>query len=143
MNTTRRYNKHKPVRVILFIIALSSLASINANAETTWENNSHPPGLTVRLNSLQSPLPLNQMHQWEIQITDAQGDPVDKADITVSGGMPEHDHGLATSPRVTQSLGDGKFLLEGMRFHMPGLWKLNVNIIVNQQRYLVEQSVTL
>ena len=140
MNTTRHHHKNRMASLLLFLI---TLVWISASADTTWESNSQPTGLTVRLSSLQSPLPLNQMHQWEIQISDSQGEPVDVAEVTVTGGMPEHDHGLATSPRVTQQLGDGKYLLEGMRFHMPGLWKLDFTIIVDNQRYLVEQSFTL
>lgn len=125
------------------LTTLLLLISMDVMAETAWESQSQPPGLTVHLNSLQSPLPLNQMHQWEIHIEDDQGNPVEMAEIIVTGGMPEHDHGLATAPRVTRSIGEGKYLLEGLRFHMPGLWKLDFTITVNNQRYLVEQVFTL
>ena len=39
-------------------------------------------------------------------------------------GMPDHDHGLPTQPQVTSRLENGDYLLEGVRFHMPGKWQL-------------------
>ena len=35
--------------------------------------------------------------------------------------MPEHNHGFPTAPRVTENLGEGDYLLEGMRFNMGGV----------------------
>ncbi len=70
------------------------------------------------------PPTINRMHSWTLTLSHADGQPVDSARITVSGGMPAHDHGLPTNPRVTRELGDGRYLLEGMRFHMHGRWQL-------------------
>ena len=42
--------------------------------------------------------------------------------------MPEHDHGLPTAPRVTRELEPGRYLLEGVRFHMGGRWELILQI---------------
>ena len=36
--------------------------------------------------------------------------------------MPEHGHGFPTVPEVTEYLGDGKYLVEGLKFSMPGWW---------------------
>lgn len=143
MNTTRHVHKKITTRRRLPFLLIAWFLLPVSYADNSWESRSQPPGLVIHANSRQSPLPLNQMHQWEIQVTDAQGEPIDNADIDVSGGMPEHDHGLATSPRITQRLGDGKYLLEGMRFHMPGLWKLDFTITVDHQQYKVEQTFTL
>ena len=72
--------------------------------------------------------PLNRIHSWTIQLHDAAGAPLRDASITVSGGMPEHDHGLPTAPRVTAHLGEGRYLLEGLRFHMQGAWRLSLHV---------------
>ncbi|MGI9227383.1 MAG: FixH family protein, partial [Gammaproteobacteria bacterium] len=53
------------------------------------------------------------------------------ADIKVDGGMPEHNHGFPTRPQVTKNLGDGCYLLEGMKFHMGGLWTISISITDN------------
>jgi hypothetical protein len=43
--------------------------------------------------------------------------------LRVDAEMPEHRHGMNYRPRVT-ARGDGRFLAEGLLFHMPGRWQL-------------------
>jgi hypothetical protein len=74
------------------------------------------------------PIAINQMHSWTIDVDMADGAPVEVAAITVDGGMPQHGHGLPTAPQVTQSLGDGRFAVEGMKFNMPGWWVVKVHV---------------
>ena len=54
--------------------------------------------------------------------------PVPAATITLEGGMPEHDHGLATAPRITPGPEIGEYLVEGLRFHMGGRWELQFSV---------------
>lgn len=74
------------------------------------------------------PVTINEMHSWVLTVTYADGTPVEEATIDVDGGMPSHNHGLPTSPEVTQYLGDGQYLVEGMRFSMGGEWVLDLTI---------------
>ena len=55
---------------------------------------------TVSIRSARYPLPLHAIHNWTIQLRDRQMRPVEGASIVIDGGMPEHDHGLPTRPRV-------------------------------------------
>lgn len=71
---------------------------------------------------------INQMHSWVLHIEDESGNPIEGATVDVDGGMPEHDHGLPTKPRVTADLGDGNYRLDGMRFHMRGHWEITVRV---------------
>lgn len=71
---------------------------------------------------------INQMHSWILHIENADGLEIEGAVVDVEGGMPEHDHGLPTKPRVTEELGGGNYKLEGMRFHMSGYWEIVVSI---------------
>ncbi len=80
------------------------------------------------------PIPINQIHAWTLHLSRADGQPVDGAELTVTGGMPAHDHGLPTAPQVTRALGGGDYRLEGLRFHMNGYWELTVNIRVDGAR---------
>ena len=48
--------------------------------------------------------------------------------------MPQHNHGLPTAPEVTRYLGEGRYLVEGLRFHMPGWWELRLDISVGDAR---------
>lgn len=75
-----------------------------------------------------APIPTNTIHSWVLTVSNSDGDAVLDAEITVEGGMPEHDHGLPTRPRVTVELGDGSYRLEGLRFHMAGNWEVSVTI---------------
>ncbi len=87
----------------------------------------------VRYTSHLDPIAINTMHVWTLHIRDRSGRPVTDAAVRVEGGMPDHDHGLPTRPRVTQNLGGGDYLLEGMKFHMGGRWQVTL---------LIEQGTT-
>jgi hypothetical protein len=69
-----------------------------------------------------------EMHSWLISLKDAAGTPVEDATFVVDGGMPQHRHGLPTSPAVTSHLGEGKYRLEGVKFTMSGWWELRLAI---------------
>jgi hypothetical protein len=68
------------------------------------------------------PVPLRSLQAWTLHVETADGRPVDAATITMNGGMPQHGHGLPTSPRVTRALGNGDHLVEGVKFNMGGWW---------------------
>lgn len=115
------------MRAKWFVIAL--LLNNGAIATDEWSSNRGLFVLTIQ--SSLEPIVINTMHSWELSVTTADGDSVSGATFEVTGGMPEHDHGLATAPRVTEELGDGRYRLDGMRFHMNGEWELNVTIRAN------------
>jgi len=70
------------------------------------------------------PIAINELHQWTLHVETADGVPVDDAAIAVSGGMPEHNHGMPTEPAVTEALGNGDYRVEGMQFQMGGWWTI-------------------
>ena len=82
----------------------------------------------IIVESLVQPIMINKIHTWELKLESADGLPVSGAEITLLGGMPEHNHGLATKPRVTRSGDDGNYLVEGIRFHMRGYWELKFTV---------------
>jgi YtkA-like len=82
----------------------------------------------VAIHPLAEPIAINQMHNWEVKVTSPTGEPVLRAQIDVDGGMPQHGHGLPTQPRVTQELGGGRYLVEGMKFSMTGWWELKLGV---------------
>jgi len=75
------------------------------------------------------PLPLNKIHSWVVHLDTIEGQPVEKAKISVYGGMPAHKHGLPTQPAVRE-LGGGDYLVEGLKFSMNGDWEIWLNIRV-------------
>ena len=74
------------------------------------------------------PLRPRQMQTMRVTVRDAEGHVVDEAQISIDGGMPQHGHGLPTRPRVTRSLGDGVYEVEGVRFNMGGWWEFRLAI---------------
>jgi hypothetical protein len=92
----------------------------------------------VSYKSSLDPIPINRIHAWELIIETSGGSPVTGADISLDGDMPEHGHGLPTQPDVTDELGNGKYLVEGLKFSMPGWWILKFDIKAGDK----EDSVT-
>ncbi len=82
----------------------------------------------VSYKSMREPIPINRIHTWELAVLKADGSPVRGAVISLDGDMPEHGHGLSTQPEVTDDLGNGKYLVEGIKFSMPGWWVMKFNI---------------
>lgn len=68
------------------------------------------------------------LQSWVLTLKTAAGAPVEGAAIAVSGGMPQHDHGLPTSPQATDYLGDGRYRIDGIKFTMSGWWQLHFSI---------------
>ncbi|WP_413719319.1 hypothetical protein [Silicimonas sp. MF1-12-2] len=60
---------------------------------------------------------------FSMELTFCEGAP-DRFEIDVS--MPAHQHGMNYSPKISE-LGEGRFLVEGMFFHMPGVWQIRVD----------------
>lgn len=82
----------------------------------------------VALRPPAKPAAINQIHSWQIELTSAAGIPITHAQIAVDGGMPQHGHGLPTRPQITPLPVDGTYLLEGMKFSMPGWWEIKLAI---------------
>lgn len=75
-----------------------------------------------------SPIPVGTIQSWTIAVTTPDGEPLEHADLSIDGGMPQHGHGLPTEPQVTEELGDGRYRVEGMKFNMPGWWTLTLKV---------------
>jgi hypothetical protein len=97
----------------------------------------------VSYSSSAGAIPINQIHSWTLHVETAGGQTVEQAEITVDGGMPQHGHGLPTQPRVTEYLGEGNFLIEGLRFNMPGWWEVTFHIAAGDERDSVTFNLVL
>jgi hypothetical protein len=87
----------------------------------------------VSVTSNLDPLTLNEIHSWTVHVETPDGEAVEKAEITVDGGMPEHNHGFPTAPEITEELGGGDYLLDGVKFSMAGWWELKLAIAGGDQ----------
>ncbi len=129
-----------PIARRAILVTLASLAAPNtvvaglfsgelpADLELSFERRTEAGLYTAALVPVAPPVKIGRMHAWSVHLTDSRGRAVDGADIAVDGGMPQHGHGLPTAPVVTQRLGDGRYLVEGMKFNMRGWWEINLGI---------------
>lgn len=74
------------------------------------------------------PLQQGPLHAWVLTLTTPDGKAVEGATIGMDGGMPQHGHGLPTSPAVSAYLGEGRYRVDGVRFNMAGWWELKFAI---------------
>ena len=131
-------------RILTALLLLSTsgfVAADDDDPDQNWVTRSGEYRVSYR--SMLEPLAINQIHNWVFHIEYAEGGAVDDATVSVTGGMPEHNHGLPTDPRMTQALGGGDYVLEGMRFHMSGYWELTVTIVAGGRRDTVVISLTI
>ncbi len=108
----------------LFLVSMQLQASTAEHQHWTSSTGLYRVTYTPSLN----PIVINQIHSWVLHIETTAGEPVTGAEITLEGGMPMHNHGLPTQPRIMQIIGDGDYMIEGMRFHMMGQWEITITI---------------
>ena len=127
--------------LLLLLLALTchAVASESTPPDVFWTSDR----FQVSFESDLKPIVINQIHQWIIQVQTLDGVPVTKAEISIDGGMPDHDHGLPTDPQVTGNLGDGRYRVEGLRFHMQGQWELKITIRADNMEDVVTISLEL
>jgi hypothetical protein len=77
--------------------------------------------------TLDSASPAVGDHDVELELVDAQGEPLRGAEIEITPFMPAHGHG---STEVTASETEaGHYLAEDVSLFMPGLWELRVHVV--------------
>jgi hypothetical protein len=112
-------------RFLLFammaIFLLGTFISSHA-AELRWQQATEAGHYVVQFQPQTGTITIGQFENWVITLKDKTGKAVYPAHIGLSGGMPEHGHGMPSQPQVTKYLGDGRFLVEGMKFNMAGEW---------------------
>lgn len=119
----RRWREHRATAVVVAVLLICVPVSDVLADEWVSSRGVY----TVSFESSLEPIEINQIHNWTLRVT-SDGEPVTGALLAVSGGMPAHDHGMPTRPRVTAELGNGEYRLEGMRFHMGGDWEVSIEI---------------
>jgi hypothetical protein len=143
-------------RWLIGTLAALAVLAVAALGATLWRMNYVPAGLDVSTTRLsdqglfqitylpdRTPIPINQLHTWTLHIETADGEPIEDATILVDGDMPQHGHGLPTQPVVTQVLGDGNYLLEGLKFQMGGWWVMEFAIQHSDKSDVVQFNMLL
>ncbi len=98
---------------------------------------------SVSYKSDTTPLPINKIISWELSVKTHDGKPVTEADVFIDGDMPAHGHGFPTEPEVTDEIEDGVYLVEGIKFSMPGHWVVTFMIEVDGKKDTATFNVIL
>jgi hypothetical protein len=115
------------VVVLAAFAALHMMSSPPADLDLSRAKASEKGFYQVAIEPEAGPPVLGTLHSWLLTLKTPAGQPVVDATITVDGGMPQHGHGLPTSP-VVSDLGAGKYRIEGLKFTMTGWWELRFAI---------------
>lgn len=126
---------------IMNLLALCLVLTSAAADAASWT--SQRGMFVISYRSTLEPIQINKLHAWLIHIENAAGKAVVGATVEASGGMPAHNHGLPTRPRVTAELGGGDYKLDGMRFHMAGQWEITLSISAGGNTDTVVIALTL
>jgi YtkA-like len=116
------------ITLFLALCACNEAATSKFELKASSKNNRY----VLTMQPATEPIVINQMHQWKLMLTDTRGKPIPHAKFQIKGGMPSHSHGLPTQPQVTQEVGNGHYLMDGMRFSMPGWWEIRVTVDADQ-----------
>ena len=129
MKNTQQLSRLSRLPQVAFALFLGCLLTLSTGLGLANEADltGSSRGISLEIFSQLSPIEINTIHSWEVVLTDEDG-AVSGATLDIAGGMPEHNHGMPTLPQITEELAPGHYLLEGVRFHMPGLWRLTASI---------------
>jgi hypothetical protein len=120
-----------------------SMNAVPSDLDTSTTQRTENGVFNVSYTASTDTVPVNQMHEWTLHVETADGEPVEDATIRVDGDMPQHGHGLPTRPQVTKYLGNGDYLVEGMKFQMAGWWVMDFTITANGQTDAVRFNMQL
>ena len=103
-----------------------SMAPVPADLDLARERLSEKHLFKARLDA-DGPIPVGTMTSVTVRLETPAGKPIEKAVLSISGGMPQHGHGLPTKPRATAELSPGRYRIDGVRFSMSGWWTFSVS----------------
>lgn len=72
--------------------------------------------------------PQKGTNEWEIAVSDLNGDPMEELGIAVFPFMPDHGHGTSTDPVVTTGEEPGEYSIDDIELVMGGRWEIRLEI---------------
>lgn len=83
----------------------------------------------VRWSTAEEGVPHLEPFRLRVEVRESPQGPPAGADIEVfaDAAMPHHGHGMNLVPR-TRRIGEGRYEIDGMLFHMDGRWELFIDV---------------
>jgi len=106
----------------------TTYSSAPADVDTSAVRESAKKLFRVSYKSDVMPMPVGRIFGSKLRVETLDGTPVKDAEIAVKGGMPEHGHGLPTQPEVGRGSMNGDYVVQGLKFSMPGWWVITFKI---------------
>jgi hypothetical protein len=131
------------VYAVLMGVMMSRMSNVPSDLDYSTTRASDKGLFNVSYTASTGTVPVNQIHQWTLHVETANGQAVENATIAVDGDMPQHGHGLPTKPRITKYLGNGDYLVDGMKFQMGGWWLMDFTIAANGETDAVHFNMML
>ncbi|MES2664271.1 MAG: FixH family protein [Pseudomonadota bacterium] len=128
----RKSLKHLMLVLFTAIFIINSTAWANSSTINSWNTSSKNGVFQLNLQPESKNYSIGNYDSWKIKITDNHNRPITNAEIKMDGGMVEHSHGLPSQPQITQYLGNGEYLIEGVLFNMAGTWTFLFKIDTEQ-----------
>ncbi len=120
----------------------STNSTTDAGGTADESSSNMPPGLDIKTEQMtkgetyklsyvpktsDKKVPLNDLFELEVTVLDKDGNPAKDKGLMVNSCMPDHNHCMFVKPEV-EKLGDGKFLVKGLKFHMQGHWEIYADV---------------
>lgn len=120
-------NPNQARRSFLLCSILAFLASCTPESEFVGQT---PDGrYEITIQPTPDPIPLNALFTLDLKVKKNEGGALQAGTtILVDATMPDHNHGMNTLPVVQPGKEQGSYVVQGMLFHMPGLWEISVKI---------------
>ncbi|MGB0865719.1 MAG: FixH family protein [Granulosicoccaceae bacterium] len=138
MKTNAKQHYNLLVSAITLVLCLLGNAVAATSEPPPWSSVSRNGQFTISLGPQDGHVRINTLQSWVVTITDKFDRPVTNARVLIDGGMRAHGHGLPTKPQITQHLGEGRYLIEGMRLNMAGEWTLLIGVELGGQRDIAD-----
>lgn len=69
----------------------------------------------------------------DLEIVVCPGTAKEVSGLVVDAWMPSHQHGMNYDPEI-EALGEGRYSVTNMVYHMPGLWQLTITLGPDAER---------
>ncbi len=128
-----------------FLCAANLFAASNLSTTTEWNARKINIQMEVEDRSGKSliAIPLNQLVRLRVNIEALDGQPIKELKLVkFDAQMPAHRHGMVTKATISE-VKPQQYLIEGVKLHMPGIWKLIFDLKDNKQASQVAISLNL
>lgn len=129
--------------IVAILLTNGAIAADKATSQLPPHLLSDGGAFDLALSSTPRQIPLNELFELTVEVKPAKSvkDP-NPPWLSVNATMPAHQHGMNTRPRI-EDLGNGKFVIRGMLFHMAGEWELAFDVAKGSVREHATTTIVL